>query len=198
MVRIAMQKLGSRARWGEGLLAWFLSVCLVLGVASGGDLRADTAMSESKVKALYIYNLVRYTDWPPDVFPQTNSPIRLLVVGADSLAADLRLAVAGKVVQGRPLEVETTDGRALKPSVHLLFLGESERAGFKDWLAEADHRPILTVAENDSFLPMGGMVCFHMEEGKVKLAVNLKPVKQAGLTMSSRLLAVATEVRGRE
>lgn len=198
MARTAMPKLGNRTRPGQGLVIRVLSACLVLMVAIGTKAMADTQLSESKVKALYIYNLVRYTDWPPAVFSQTNSPIHLLIVGADSVAADLRLAVAGKIVQGRPLEVETASGPPLKPSIHLLFLGESEKAEFKDWLAEADHRPILTVAENDSFLPIGGMVCFHMEEGKVKLAVNLKPVKQAGLSLSSRLLAVATEVRGRE
>lgn len=155
-------------------------------------------MNESKVKALYIYNLVRYTEWPVEVFEQADSPLNLMIVASDHIAADLRSVVAGKLVQGRTIKVETTLSKPLANSVHLMFVGDAEKLTMKGWLTEAGIRPILTVAESEGFLGAGGMVSFHMDEGKVKLSVNLKPIKAAGLVLSSRLLAVATEVRGRE
>ena len=179
--------------WARVFLIWFLA-CFVLQPLC----KAETELNESKVKALYLYNLVRYTEWPAGVFEQADSPIHLMIVASDRVAADLTSVVAGKLVQGRTIKVETTLSKPLAPKVHLLFVGEAEKLTMKGWLTETGIRPILTVAESDGFLGAGGMVSFHMDEGKVKLAVNLKPIKAAGLVLSSRLLAVATEVRGRE
>ena len=189
---------GLSARPMAAAFRFVLRICVAAAVCLGSVGRAESDMNVSKVKALYIYNLVRYCEWPTSVFARTNSSIELLVVGADRIAADLKAMVAGKTVQGRNIEVVTSQSKTLPSSVHLIFLGESEKSAAKEWLSEAEQHPVLTVAEHEGFLSSGGMVSFHMDEGKVKLSVNLKPTRAAGLILSSRLLTVATEVRGRE
>ena len=57
--------------------------------------------------------------------------------------------------------------------------------------------PILTVGEDDQFARNGGMIDFVLKNDHVRLSINLKAAKQAGLAISSRLLAVADEVKGK-
>ncbi|WP_256360469.1 YfiR family protein [Methylomonas koyamae] len=55
--------------------------------------------------------------------------------------------------------------------------------------ARAGH--VLLVGDSDGFAAAGGMVQFSLRDNKLKLVVNLAPVKSAHLTLSSKLLRMA-------
>jgi hypothetical protein len=54
--------------------------------------------------------------------------------------------------------------------------------------------PVLTVGESSNFLIDGGMIRFHLEEGKVRFDINLAAAESSHLEISSRLLLLATSV----
>jgi hypothetical protein len=54
--------------------------------------------------------------------------------------------------------------------------------------------PVLTVGETANFLSEGGMIRFHLEEGKVRFDINLGAADSSHLKISSRLLLLATSV----
>jgi hypothetical protein len=56
--------------------------------------------------------------------------------------------------------------------------------------------PVLTVGETANFLSDGGMIRFHLEEGKVRFDINLGAADSAQLKISSQLLLLATSVTG--
>jgi hypothetical protein len=53
---------------------------------------------------------------------------------------------------------------------------------------------VLTVADADGFARSGGMVAFVRENNKLRFEINESAAKQAGLSVSSRLLSVARQV----
>jgi hypothetical protein len=57
--------------------------------------------------------------------------------------------------------------------------------------------PILTVGEGESFARNGGIINFALKNGNVRLEIDLTAAKKAGLTISSKLLAVADVVKGK-
>lgn len=50
---------------------------------------------------------------------------------------------------------------------------------------------VLLVSDVAGFAARGGMIEFTLRDNKLKLVVNLKSVKQAGLKLSSKLLRMA-------
>jgi hypothetical protein len=54
----------------------------------------------------------------------------------------------------------------------------------------------LVVGESGDFISQGGMIGFVNKQGKIKLQINLKTIKQSGLKISAKLLEVADVVKG--
>jgi hypothetical protein len=54
----------------------------------------------------------------------------------------------------------------------------------------------LVVGESEEFIEQGGMIGFVNKQGKIKLQINLKTIKQSGLKVSAKLLEVAELVKG--
>jgi hypothetical protein len=51
--------------------------------------------------------------------------------------------------------------------------------------------PILTIGDAPGFAKRGGIINFTLEENRVRFEVNVEAAKNAVLTISSRLLALA-------
>jgi hypothetical protein len=77
----------------------------------------------------------------------------------------------------------------------ILFIASSESARMKLILAALGKSSVLTVSDMPDFTASSGMIQFVLEENKVRFEVNLSAADRAGLTLSSQLLKVATNVR---
>jgi hypothetical protein len=155
----------------------------------------DAAQLELRVKAAFLYKFIGYIDWPAGSFARPDAPVTIAVVGADALAAELAQAVAGRTVNDRPVVV-----RRLKPGdsldgVHVLFLGKAETARLAQFTQAAQSRSILLVTESDGALAQGSIINFVMAERRVRLEIALDSAEKSRLKLSSRLLAVAQQVR---
>jgi hypothetical protein len=62
-------------------------------------------------------------------------------------------------------------------------------------VAAVQKSAVLTVSDLPGFTGNGGMIQFMLRENKVRFEVNLTAAEKAGLTLSSQLLKVATDVR---
>jgi len=58
----------------------------------------------------------------------------------------------------------------------------------------AQGHAVLMVTEAEGALSQGSMVNFVMREDRVRFEVALDPIEKSGLSLSSRLLAVARQV----
>jgi len=65
----------------------------------------------------------------------------------------------------------------------------------KEILTSLGTASVLTVSDLPEFVRRGGMVQFVLEGNRVRFEVNLATAEHAGLTLSSELLKVATNVR---
>jgi hypothetical protein len=155
----------------------------------------DPAQLELKVKAAFLYKFIGYIDWPAASFARPDTPVTIAVVGADALAAELAQAVAGRTANDRPVTV-----RRLKPGdsldgIHVLFVGRAESPRLAQLAQAAQARSILTVTESDGALAQGSIINFVVAERRVRFEIALDSAEKSRLKLSSRLLAVAQQVR---
>jgi len=78
-----------------------------------------------------------------------------------------------------------------------VFVSHSEASRMSGIMDKAGALPILTVGEDDSFARNGGIINFVLKNDKVRLEIDLAAAKKAGVTISSKLLAVADAVKGK-
>lgn len=149
---------------------------------------------ERKVKAAFVYKFAGYVEWPTSAFPTAETPVTIGVMGDAAMEEELAKLVTGRTSSGRSVAIlRVQPGEALPP-LHLLFVAGSEEPQLKGQIRPAAGRPILIVTESNQALTHGSMINFVLVRGRVRFEVALDAVTAAGLSLSSRLLAVARSV----
>jgi len=181
----------ARLRW----LAMLLILVCGPETRAGAEFR-DAVAGEYAIKAVFLYNLVKYTDWPPaSSLSAPELPIVLAVVGDDPFGRSLDEAVKDRTVRGRQIQVvRTNDPKSIK-NLHVAFLSTSGDSGRAIELIQGlTARSVLTVGDSDRTAHAGVAVNFVMVQGKVRFDINQNSAKRCKIELSSQLLKLARHV----
>lgn len=144
---------------------------------------------EARVRAAFLFNFARYTQWPTE--PQQRA-FTFCVVEDAAMRQVLEETVSGKDISGRPPAVQVLqDPQQDLGACQLIYLPQLQDGVRAQWLDRLEGRPVLTVSEGRDFTRQGGMVGFHLVERRLRFAINPGRVNRAGMQMSSRLLGLA-------
>lgn len=153
-------------------------------------------LSESQIKAGFLFNFTKFVEWPPEAFADPGVPIVLGIVGDSPVAELLIETAAGKTVNGRAVIVQRFKEGQDPRTCHILFVSSSQEKHVPQILERVKGSPILTVSETSGFAQSGGMINFSVEGNKVRLEINLDATAQARLKISAKVIAVARLVTG--
>ena len=165
----------------------------VLALAMAGALPAGAADSPSleyAVKANYLYKFGPFVDWPAEAFAGPAAPFSVCVAGEDPFGAALDEAIKGQTIQGRPVAVRRLTAVVGDNGCQVLYLGRSRTQTTADALRAVRTAPVLTVTD-ERLGATGGIVHFVLRDGRVRFAINPTAAQLAGLTLSSKLLALS-------
>lgn len=175
---------------------WALAVLLVAARLVSGS---EPGSVEYQVKAAFLYRMVEYVEWPASAFPDAQAPIRVAVLGSESVAGTLAAMLSGRTANNRPFVVSAARGAADAVGAHVVFVGRHDPDTLKKVLESTRSSPVLTVTEVPDALDEGSIINFVVVDDRVGFEISLAAASRNGLTLSSRLLAVArrveTEVR---
>ena len=156
---------------------------------------AQTA-GEYEIKAAFLFNFAKFVEWPVAASDDSSSPVVIGIVGPDPFGEVLPNTVADETVKGRRLKVRHYQPADDLAGCQVLFVSRDQTAGLNELLKRASARHILTVSESEDFLRQGGMINFVQVGKNVRFDICKGAVEEAGLKMSSKLLAVAHAVKG--
>ena len=176
--------------WSYWFGTW--ATMLLVGSLLGSDAWASR-FDEYAVKAAYLYNFAKFVEWPPEVFPATDSHLVICVAGENPFGTALE-ALRDKVVEGRPVEVRHMPTATGLDRCNVVFIGQAEQGRFKSVLAELARLPILTVSDIGGFAQAGGMIGLFESDQHIRFNINITVARQANLKLSSQLLKLATIV----
>jgi len=146
---------------------------------------------EYLIKAAFLYNFAKFTEWPAAAFASADSPLTICVLGDDPFGAALD-AIDGKEIKGRTVSVRRLADTAVAEACHVIFISISEETRLTDILDILRGRPVLTVADMPEFARTGGIINLKTnEEERIRFDINIGKAQQAGLRMSSKLLSLA-------
>lgn len=145
-------------------------------------------VTEPALKAAYIYNFVKFTEWP-EPLPAAD-PFVMCVLNDSPVADALGRIVRGREFAGRRMIVSLgTPGP--KERCRVLYMsGVTAREGAQ-LLSTLRDSPVLTISDLGWFTEGGGMAQFFYENGRLRFDIGLEAVKRARLQMSSKVLVLA-------
>jgi hypothetical protein len=155
---------------------------------------APQAPTEYQIKAAFLYNFVKFVEWPPETLPGNRAPIVVAVLGKDPFGSALDDVILGKVVDGHPIQILRTNSMQDLKACQIAFISPSEVKRLPEILVGLRGSSVLTVGEADHFAQLGGMIQFTLEGNKVRFAINVDAAERARLKVSSKLLSLATVV----
>jgi hypothetical protein len=155
-------------------------VLLIVGVTAP---RAQQVAQEYQVKAAYLYNFLKYVEWPD----RTSRPFLICIAGQNPFGDVLAALTTAERVRGNPVRTELI----LEPQPGCDVIFTPRTSNIPAYLQTAAGKPILTVGETPRFIEQGGIVNFFLENGKVRFEINRNAAERAGLRFSSRLLQLA-------
>lgn len=191
-------------------------LALVLIAASMATLAVadDAADREYRIKAAFLYNFIKFIDWPKEKMGDSNEPIVIGIIGSMDFIKAFEPA-RHKKIKNRTISIKYFEGfeklrksptgdnrqwnqkmRMLK-NCHVLLLCSSEDAridNLRQIIGELKVSPVLTVGETRNFLESGGIVNFLTEDKKVRFEINAAAAKKSELRISSKLLRLAKRV----
>ncbi len=148
------------------------------------------ATPEYRVKAGFLYNFIAFTEWPQKV----GSPLPLCVYGENPFGNELD-ALESKTVNGRNLTIRNPGSLDQLKSCRVLFVAGSAIGNLPRILEAVRGEPVLIVADSKDALDAGASINMVLRQGKVAFEVNLPVTRRADLSLSSKLLRLASEVR---
>ena len=166
------------------LLGLFLAGSL-LGPA--GNVAA--ANSEYQVKAAFLYNFMKFVEWPADGLSNPGTLI-LGILGKDPFG-DALDEVRGKTAKGRRVVVLHLHQVEEAKDCDLLFVCASEKVRLPQILKVVQNSRILTVADQEGFCQAGGMINLIFVKNRVGFEANVGAASRARLRISSQLLKLA-------
>jgi len=170
--------------------AWLLAAALL---AFGQVDRAKADSREAEVKAAYVFKLASFVRWPPTAYDSAVAPTTLCVAGRSDVLAALGRIAKGQRAENRPLAVVgLPPGSSTAAGCQALYLGEGGKAAGRMLQALA-RAPVLTISDRTAGSE-GGVIELVDHGDTVRLVIHRGEAVRHGLTLSSKLLAVAEAV----
>lgn len=171
-------------------------VCVAVdGVAYAQIERRPDAQGEYDIKAAFVLNFVRYVDWPARAFATPSAPLVICVLDPNPFGKVLEALVAGETVSGRPISSRIASTSGPLGGCHVVFVPREQTSRAASVIVSTTNAPVLTVGEVPRFIEHGGIINLVTTGDRVRFEINADAAEQKGITISSRLLALAQNVR---
>lgn len=168
-----------------------ITVCLIFLLPI--CLNAQTsAPNEYQVKAAFLYNFIKFVEWPPESFQDERQPILLCLFGENPFGETLAM-VASRPVKERSLLVKTITSVDAASGCQVIFISPAEEQ--QRILVMVKTKPVLTVGETEHFAAKGGIINFIVIDNKINFEINPEAAQRARLSISSQLLKLARIVK---
>jgi hypothetical protein len=146
---------------------------------------------EYHVKAAFLYNFARFTEWPPEVFQGPDDPFVICVLGRDPFGLALDEVIVGRQISGRKIVARRFSEVHRVVGCRILFVSSSEPKSDLSVLAGMKEPGVLTVGESGSATSAGMIINLKLDGGRIRFEIHTDPADREKLRFSSLLLNLA-------
>jgi hypothetical protein len=182
---------GQRFPWHTGrdaIAIWLIALFCVCFLPVQAGSPAARVANEYDLKAAFIFNLAKFIQWPAGEFAQVDAPLVIGVVGDDALERFTQ-TLKDRAIDKHKLVVRRVEQAKELPECHILFISRSGERQVSELIEASKNAKLLTAGETDKFLELGGMILFTLESDEVRLQINDRRIRSAGLNITASALS---------
>ncbi len=177
---------------GAGAVA--LLAALLFSLALASTVAYAQNLSDAQLRARFILNFLRFTEWPVKTFTADSDPLGVCILGIgdpfDGALAEFQSTQAsGHRIDVRTHVVANQTGRC-----HLVYVPDAELAHLGAVRDAIGARPVLIVGESEAILDRGGMIALRASGGRLAFVVKLAAARRVDLNFAPQMLHAAAEV----
>lgn len=151
---------------------------------------AQDEQPEFVVKTAFIYNFLKFTQWPNGTFAKPGTPLVVCTTGDDSYGSALNILMT-KHIDGHPIALErSVPSNALNRCNTIVVSGQSPSQILAE-LGPLKTQPVLTIGDGPDFVGAGGMIGLVNVDRQVRFQIGAAAIHRSGLSISSQLLKIA-------
>lgn len=143
---------------------------------------------DTRMKAVFLMNFTKYISWTT---LDTAKVFTIGVYGIDDILLPLNQMARERRATGQTVSIEKVATAAEIEACSILFVPVAQAAAFHKLRPNIHPQNILIVGESLGFATSDGAINFVKRDGKIKLEINRKALREANLTASSHLLKLA-------
>jgi hypothetical protein len=170
---------------------FLILAALLFGVRA----EAQSPMNEAQVKAMFVYNFLKFVEWPVDSSVGAKDPFVVIIIGDGATADACEQFLASKSIGERPVVVRRLRWDQSLAGARAAFVLERDAKKLHRVLDAAASAGVLTIGEGEDFATHGGVIALLVEDRKVRFDVDTTAAQVARLRVSSKLLALTHAVR---
>ena len=146
-------------------------------------------LPEYRLKAAFLYNFAAFTEWPADV----GRTLNLCTYGKDPFGVELD-GLNGKPVGARAITVQRKTTIDSLKSCQVIFVANTAIDQLPRVLASLRGLAALVVADSPGAVRQGAALNMALAQNRISFEANLDAARAARISLSSKLLRLATDV----
>lgn len=150
----------------------------------------ENSSLEIKLKAAYIYNFLRFVEWPTN----ENLTSNICIYGIKENYRSAFNAMSTLSKKTKKLHIKllgTNEELNILKTCQLIFITDLADYKTKDILDFIKNGNNLTIGESSKFIQQGGMINFIRVKDKIKFEINAEAVKAANLKIPAKVLRIS-------
>jgi len=153
------------------------------------DSEVDT---NSKFKAVFIYNFTKYIEWPK---AYREGYFTIGVVNDESLYKELNKMAKTKKVANQSIRILKFNSVDDLKKCHILYLGKDNSDELSVMTKKMKSSCTLFITEKEGLIDKDSGINFIVKNSRLKFELNTKNIKKNKLKVSSNLEVLATSVK---
>jgi len=149
----------------------------------------DPKPTEYQVKATFLYNFLKFVDWPDDKNMRTGV-INICVIGEDPFGKAIDF-MKDETIENRRLAIKRLKTLQHIETCKVVFISMSEQENLNQILKTIKDLNVLTIGDTEGFARKGVIINYYIEENKVRFEINVNALKRSGLRINSKVMKLA-------
>ena len=148
-------------------------------------------VTEPALKAAFVYNLAKFTEWPPEAVALR--PFSMCVLSDDAVGEALERIVKDRQLGGNAITVIKVTSLAVPRSCHILYISGFSTEQTMKVIASLRGAAVLTVSNLSGFIESGGIAQIFFENGRIRFRIGRESALRASLQVSAKILTLAVQ-----
>jgi len=153
--------------------------------------RSSASQTRLHINPALILNFARFVSWPTNRFESEESPLKITILGDERLAQECDSLFKGQLIHAREVDIKSVDTVSQISQCHMLYIAESQRQRFIEFIANSSLDGVLTMGTWPGFVIDGGIVGLVQNDKTVKFEIRADLARRGRLVISSKLLRAA-------